>query len=244
MVKKKNSSGKKEFDDSFLVLLVALAIVITVGGFVLNLALLGAGSTLTGMATGTADVNFTLTGAVGVTLATDSINFGDGYYNSSCTQQYMSFHSGLNETGLYSPDNISILGAEPFCWINETRFLQGGNVSHNLTNSGTTIANLSVIGSFSGGDLFCGQGESCVGEADSKIEIMAMENEVGACDSNRADAYVTMGTQTANDTVTLCDQFDFSSDQNELYTAFNFTVPKGASSETKNYIVTYEVLAA
>lgn len=217
--------------ESLFVQLLVAAILISVGGIVLNLVLL---HPVTG-ATDSGEANFTQGGAAGITLVDTNVSFGTGYFNSTCTQDYSVLDS---ETPSVNPS------PSPNCWVNLSDYPLTPDY-HRLRNTGTTPArNLTVLGDKSASDFYCGMGVTCTTDpTTSRVEVKATNAESGSCATNLQSTYTTLSQDTSNVSVTLCRNFLFKDTKDELNTYYNLTVPSGTSAGLKSLTVTYEVTA-
>lgn len=209
--------------------LIVAAVLVAVGGVVLNLVLL---YPVTG-ATDSGEANFTQGGAAGITLVDANVSFGTGYFNSTCTQDYSVLDS---ETPSVDPNPA------PNCWVNLSGYPLTPDY-HRLRNTGTSPArNLTVLGDKSAGDFYCGVGVTCATDpTTSRVEVKATNAEAGSCTTSLQSTYTTLSQDTSNVSVTLCRNFLFKDTKDELNTYYNLTVPSGTPAGLKQLTVTYEV---
>lgn len=231
--------------DNLLVGLLVLAVVVSVGGVALNVALLESVKvplvTVTGRVTSTSTVNLTQDGSAGITLTDNAIAFGSGYYNTGCQTGRALLFSGY--VARNQADNTSY--GQPFCWINTTVLLTGNGSGdpHVLQNSGTTQLNISAIGSRSPIDLFCGIGSNCSNGINSSIAAASFDAELNSCAAGLLTTGAYIGNATLNFTVGLCRELNYEDQGDSINITYNLTVPSGVTTGAKTYTITYEGLA-
>lgn len=134
-------SNKKAYvSNKTIVILLSVAILLTLSGTILSVSKLldlnNGYEMLTGAATDTAtgQANVTITTTTSITNRVDSVNFGSGYVDSSCTECVMDSNGQHNQTG------ACCIG---FNNVSEGFFLENAgnvNLSVNYTCSGNCTA--------------------------------------------------------------------------------------------------------
>jgi hypothetical protein len=235
---------KKKIDHkTILVPLLVLAIVVSVGGIALNVALVKSVKVpvlaFTGKVTETGTVNLTGAGLAGLSVSDAAIAVGSGYVNSTCGGDVAILQSDSGEATV-SPF------AEPYCWINTTAFYGTANDFHTIENNGTLTVNVSAIGSTHAQDLFCGIGSTCLNSSLAEISLVsAQTNEPSSCDAGITPAAgEVIGNNANNFTVGLCDILHYGDNSDRIDIMVNMTVPVGMSSGAKTYTITYEAVAS
>jgi hypothetical protein len=227
-----------------LLVVVIMTIFITA---ILNLSLMGFFNVLflqiTGLNTGnqTGVVNFTQSGAAGIVLIDDAIDFGSGYYNTTCGTDYSILNSLLpfptGENGPY---------AAPRCWINTTNFLRNpANKTadyHLLQNNGSSVVNITVLGNKNAKDFICGIGGTCT-ENKVNVTILVEENETASCSAGLQSSFALFSNDTANLTIGLCNRLSYANEKDELKVFYVVTLPSDISPGVKELLVTYQATA-
>jgi hypothetical protein len=235
---------KKKIDHkTILVPLLVLAIVVSVGGIALNVALVKSVKVpvlaFTGKVTETGTVNLTGAGLAGLSISDAAIAVGSGYVNATCTGDVAILQSGIGDT-------VSDPHVEPFCWINTTAYFGTAADIHRIINNGTLVVNISAIGSTHAQDLFCGVGSSCLNSSLAQISLIADQvTEPSSCDAGITPAAgEVIGNNANNLTVGLCDLLHYGDNSDQIDISVNMTVPVGMSSGAKTYTITYQAVAA
>ena len=247
----------KQDSTKLLAGLLVLAVVVSVAGIALNLALIKTvsvpGVQVTGFSTSnqTGTVNFTQAGSAGILLTDDSVAFGGGYYNSTCTTDTSVFDS-------FNPEGDDGHYAEPGCWINTTgtegtfydTFMRApadtsGRDFHVLQNNGTTIVNVTVQADKNAEDFVCGIGGTCTGSS-ANVSVKAENNGTLACQTNdgnlQAD-YITLSTDALNSSISLCDRMEFDDAKDQINVYYKVKIPSDIGAGLKTMTVTYTAIA-
>lgn len=245
----------KQDSTKLLAGLLVLAVVVSVAGIALNLALIKTvsvpGVQITGFdAYETGTVNFTQAGSAGILLTDDAVAFGGGVYNSSCTTDTSILDS-------YAPEGTSTHYASPQCWINTTgtdgtyygTYMRSpANASgldyHILQNNGTTIVNVTVQPDKNAADFVCGIGGTCT-SALANVDVKAEDNEAASCQAGslQAAAYETLSTGSTNTSVGLCNRLEFDNSKDEIKVFYKVTIPSDIGAGLKTMTVTYTAVA-
>ena len=183
---------------------------------------------LTGEATSPGNITLTTAGTAGISLSDDTIAFGSGYYNSSCSLSY----AEINANG------------SSLCWINVTSFPRTGD-SHTLINTGTTVVNITVslVNISDAEQLFCGNSQACAYSNSSEILIQSVNAEANSC-SGLTNGFESIATNSSNQSIGACDILDFSDDSDSLSIYVALHLPRDASAGNKTLLIDYEASAS
>ncbi|MBU0460780.1 MAG: hypothetical protein KKH52_02500 [Nanoarchaeota archaeon] len=214
-----------------IVALLAVALVITVIGTVISVNKLsnlgGQYDQITGRVVDTGTTSITLAGTAAITMDDATVNFGSGYVTEG------------SNLALLDSNDTSI--ASWIGWTNTTAFTDYSMI---VSNSGTVplVLNISSETDAHAEAWLC-SGDSCT-STDANLEVKATNKETSACTSsgNLQSAYTNILTDSAKTTVTLCDEFDYDSDSDEIYVFFNATVPKDAQTGAHALTVTFTAI--
>ncbi|MBI2662607.1 hypothetical protein HYX11_04065 [Candidatus Woesearchaeota archaeon] len=220
--------------------LLAVAVVLTVYGTLINIDNLGKLSFsrlfLTGAATsGTGNASVTVQGTASMTMTYNSISFPTGYYNETCNPA-KNYSTLASDTGISS------------CWLNtsglwpDTWFVVG---NHTITNAGTTYLSINLTPSvLNGTELFCGSpGCPATRGAHSNVSVKSSSAELSSCSAGALSSFTYIVTSSTNQTVTICSMLDYADPSDTLAVYYTFTMPKDASQGTKLLNVTYTATA-
>ncbi len=230
--------------DSTLVLLLSLAIVFSVGGVVLNYALLSSVDvpvvSISGRVTdSTSTVTLIQAGSAGITLTDAAIAFGSGYYNASCTTGMSVLES--NRTYTTTSDD----GASPTCWRNTTTAPSAD--FHTIQNNGSVKVNVSASTATGSGEaLFCGAANGCPFTSVAAVALLSENGESNSCDAaaSLTSGYESLLTSSSTVIVGICDKLDFQDSSDEIQIFAKVTVPKDATAGAKSLTIVYEALTA
>jgi hypothetical protein len=246
----------KQDSTKLLAGLLVLAVVVSVAGIALNLALIKTvsvpGVQVTGFSTSnqTGTVNFTQAGSAGILLTDDSVAFGGGYFNSTCTEDVSVLDS-------YDPEGTDGHYADPGCWINTTgtdgayygTYMRSpANASgldyHVIQNNGTTIVNVTVQPDKNAVDFVCGIGGTCTPD-NAQVDVKAENKEAVSCQdgSLQAAAYEKLSDETLNNSVGLCNRLEFDDAKDEIKVFYKVTIPSDIGAGMKTMTVTYMAVA-
>ena len=213
--------AKNEVNHTLVVLLV-LAIVFSVGGVLLNYALIKSVKipvvTVTGKVTGTGTATLTDSGSAAITISDATVAFGSGYYegNGTCqgspVQDFATLDSNIsygngNTVGQPNPDS------SVYCWHNTTTFMSARD-PFSVVNGGSTLLNVSAIADQNGEDWLCGgsvQGSpgNCPFTNSAAAQLLSKtpggESLSCAGPANLTTGYETAVSPTANVTIGICD---------------------------------------
>lgn len=200
-----------EVSNKTLAALLAVAIVVSLGGTLLSLNKLGSNS-LTGAAEAQGTAIFNITTDITITLTNATVNFGEGVLNSS------------NSTCTLSTEDTSV----PDCWVNSTDYAPApfvirhdGNNNVNLTINSTGGAGFFIGGEgaaykFKGNETAIEGGDACAAAGtlqDSWTDVTALEQN-------------------------LCSSFYSENDKDEIQVDIQITIPDGVHGE-KSSTVTF-----
>jgi hypothetical protein len=242
--------GKKRSDNNnLLTSLLLLAIVVSVAGVALNVALIKSVDAplldVTGRVTNTGTVTLTGAGSAGLNIQDGVIAIGSGYVNytdSACQDQgYARFTtSAAVPVGANGPQGA------PQCWINTTGWLNSGGLdNHQLVNNGTLVLNLSVDADTHAQDLFCGIGNTCANSSLANLTLIPdTVQEPASCITGIAAADTSVASATTNMSATICQEWDFKDNADRIDIDWNLTIPAGVTSGAKTLTLTYTAVAA
>jgi hypothetical protein len=190
----------------------------------------GSGSWLTGKVTvaDTGTATTTLAGSAGVGLAVNSIDFGSGYYNASCTQGYAELDSWHHDSQ---------------CWINTTAFPTTAQ-AHKIRNTGGGIINVTGDSDKTDAEaFFCGSTGGCLATNIARVKYHSMDElgETGACNAGNLSGWnnvLTYDTEPSS-TFAVCSSLNFQDDKDEEAVVYMFHVPADATSGEKTITITY-----
>jgi hypothetical protein len=161
---------------------------------------------------------------VGITLDDDSIAFGSGYYNASCTSNLALINSNSSKD----------------CWINTTEFPV--NDMHLITNNGTVNVNVSSYVLLTDAEqAFCGSSQGCTLTDLARIAIISQDNEVGSCSG--LNAYGILANHNSNATQGVCNSLGTSDASDQVRTYIELFNPKDSSPGAKSITIVYEAMA-
>ncbi|MBI5797764.1 hypothetical protein HZA98_02575 [Candidatus Woesearchaeota archaeon] len=182
---------------------------------------------LTGHATGTGTVTLTQAGSAGMSLDDAIVSFGSGYYNSSCSLTYADVNSNMSRT----------------CWINTTSYFSSEDV-HLISNSGSTLLNLtlSLVNLTDAESFFCGSSQGCLYSNTSGILVQSLNSESSSC-SGLTSNFELLANETLNQSLGVCDAFDFVDASDTVKVYIDFHVPKDASSGNKTLFLNYQAVS-
>jgi hypothetical protein len=157
-------------------------------------------------------------------LDDDSIAFGSGYYNASCTSNFALINSNSSKD----------------CWINTTEFPV--NDRHLITNNGTVNVNVSSYVLLTDAEqAFCGSSQGCTLTDLARIAIISQDNEVGSCSG--LNAYGILANHNSNATQGVCNSLSTSDASDQIRTYIELFNPKDSSSGAKSITIVYEAMA-
>jgi len=233
---------------SVLVALLVLAIVVSVGGVALNVALLKSMSAPSGVLsiTGFESFNtsgsatFSQNGTATLGITDPSIQFADGFVNATCDRNYAILDSE-NTTTL--PDSRVNFAQNGVCWVNRSEAFRLTVDFHELTNNGTIPLNVTAQGSKSARDFICGTGATC-DEQRAIIMLKTINQEANSCSGQPIGQYLTMSTAQSNGTVRICDSFSYIDTSDLIRVFINLSVPHNALFGSRTLTIEYQGLAA
>jgi len=243
-----------------LVILLITAIVVSVAGILLNLALLQslqlpvAIGTITGFATETGTAQFQQNGSASILLSDPGIAIGAGFFNSNTTNTTCSSrgYSVLESNDSANPDprlspNANLLVTSS-CWFNQSAFLPSfpNPDFHRLQNNGTVVLNLTAQGDKNARDFICGIGATC-NSSFAQVQLLSKDKggEAGSCSVGLTGGYENLSSGTStNATIGLCDMLSFDDQIDELEVTVNISVPSNAPNGNKTLTITYTAIAA
>jgi len=250
----------KEGASNTLVILLIVAIVVSVGGVLLNLALLRslqlpAGiASITGFAAESGTAQFQQNGTASVLITDSGIVFGAGFFNSNTTNSTCSSrgYSVLDSQDSNNGDprlspNVQGATITSSCWVNHTVFLPAfpNNDFHRLQNNGTAVLNITAQGNRNARDFICGIGSACnTSLANIQLLSRSKTGEEGAC-SGATGSYKNLSSgASGNNTIGLCDILAFDDQTDELDIFVNISVPHNTLTGNKTLTITYTAIAA
>ncbi len=195
---------------------------------------------LTGKVTGSGTITLTQAGTAGVTLDTNAVAFGSGYFNASGSCGVLSYSSlDSNNSALR---NYNDLGAPPICWINTTSFLGGVNRSgFVLVNNGSVGVNVSAIADKDGEDWLCAG--NCPLTNVAALSLLSNNTESSSCATGLTTGFESMVEASTNVTVGLCDNLDFADSSDSMVVYVNASIPKDTISGAKTLTIIFQALA-
>lgn len=208
----------EEISNRGLAVLLILAIVISIGGTLISLNVIGTG--ITGYAisqSGTAMLN--IEGLVQITLTDGSINFGTCDLSSSLVLTYDS----------NSTQNQSLEDPTSQC-----TFPDGVPDVFTLENSGNENVNLTINSDTSAADFINAPGSSLKTFAFAGMERITT-GENGCVEGLRTS--FTNFTEASTEYL-LCNNFTTAADSDEIDIAFRVTLPPDAASGQRTAIIT------
>ncbi len=162
---------------------------------------------------------------VGITLDDNTIAFGSGYYNASCTDNYALMNSNISNN----------------CWINTTAF--PNNDVHLITNNGTVNVNVTAYALVTDAEeTFCGSSQGCTLTALARIAIISQNNETGSCTG--LDDYGILATHNSNSTRAVCNSLSSSDSTDQVRTFIELYFPKDSTAGAKSITIVYEAITA
>ena len=220
-----------EVSNRTLLGLLLLAIVVSVvGTFVsvgrissLRIPLLS----VTGLVTGTGTSNVTIASTVGMTVVDNLVDFGNGYYDITCT----SGQALLNGTLMNST-----------CWVNTTATASNNwNPNHVIENTGTANfeLNASTSNPSSAEAWLCPNG-NCPASTSAAFFLYASNNESNSCAGTLFAPQLLNDTATMNGNNTrLCSSVNGQDNQDSINISSQVIVPKDVNPGGKVLTVTY-----
>ncbi|MBI4981004.1 hypothetical protein HZC30_05620 [Candidatus Woesearchaeota archaeon] len=236
----------EDVSNKTIVALLAIALVVTVVGTIVSVSKLGdmggKYAVLSGAAvtdTGTTTLN--LAGSVSIQMVDNAINFGNGYYNASCTGGYSDLNTTVTSISTGTPGTKSGTMTS-YCWINTTAF--GTYDAHHILNNGTTTFSLNISTTTTDAEAFlCGGSGSCPSSAARvKTQFYSTEGGLATCSSGVNNSLVDFLTYDgAGDfpVYQLCGVYNFGDDRDESVVDYKLIVPFDAPSGAKTLTTTY-----
>jgi len=158
-------------------------------------------------------VNFTISGALSITLPNSIVDFGTGYVTPGNTYAILDSNSTL-PTGWTSTAN----GVDD--WPSNTDYIvveNNGNVNANVTIKAEKTAN------------------DFIGGTNPAQWYAAMNNEDSSCTSNLQSDYADLTTSETN----LCENLGYADSADTLNVMFKLRVPSDASPAAKSNTITF-----
>ncbi len=172
---------------------------------------------LTGKATDTGTASVEITGAAGITLTDETIDFGAGY--------------------VWANASLAILDSSDSSVVNGS--WTGVTDAMTITNSGTRPINVTVVMDSADAEAFlCGTGD-CPNTATAKVEVKAADNESNSCLSDLQDTYATLADASGKNTVILCSNLAYADSNDAIDMSMRLTIPYDAASGAKQETLTF-----
>ena len=234
-----------EISNKTIVALLAVALVITIVGTGISISKLNglnsysalSGAAISGAGTTSVQVN----AVASINLFNTSLNFGTGYYNSSCTSDYSEVFSN---------------GTAHRCWVNAT----GGSAFYNtsgstslssnqivvIENNGTAVLNVSLDTNYSNAEEFLCAGASCASTTTAAVSFYGQQNDSSSCDTVGGTFYTnpfTILDYTSETKKDLCTKLNWQDSQDSINVSWAFIIPNDAGSGTKQIEITYTGVA-
>ena|SRR3989338_165454 len=234
-----------DISNKTIVALLAVALVITIVGTGISISKLNglssysalSGAAVSGVGTTSVQVN----AVASINLFNTSLNFGTGYYNSSCT-------TGTSE--------VMSNGTAHRCWVNATGGYGFLNPIANdsttpqrivvLENNGTSVLNISLDTNYTTAEAFLCAGASCGSTTSAAVTFYGQQNDSSSCDTVGGTFTTTpfsildSASETKKD---LCTKLNWQDNQDSINVSWSFIIPYDAGSGTKQMEVTYTGVA-
>jgi len=183
---------------------------------------------VSGRATAGGTVSLFSNGSAGITVVDDTIDFGRGYHDGRCTDDFSTLNS-----------NISRL-----CWVNLSAYPTTEDV-HILANSGTAVINVTVSVSnlTDAEELYCGSAQACNASNSGRVSISSVDNETGSCAAGTTSGFETLASTTSNFTIGLCDSLAYQDTTDTIKMYVELRVPRDAHPGNKTLILNYQAVA-
>jgi len=230
-----------EVSNRTLAVLLVVAVVVSLGGTLISLERLSridvpVFSGITGFASSTGNITFTVSELVEINLSTLDINFGSGNYDSVAAQgadKYCQLATFKWEDGP-GPTPTTFDQVGPNC----TGFTAPGGFSNqgiNITNTGNVNVTLNMSCNHNAQTLIGGGGSASI--ADALQFNLSDETEEGSCAT--ADGIVDGGflncATNLSEPLTgalLCGNFGSQGSNNQLDMQWRFLIPSDAHTDT------------
>ena len=215
--------------DKTLTVLLVLAIISSIGATIITLINiedlreigLGGIRGLTGKATDTGTASVEITGAAGITLTDETIDFGAGY--------------------VWANASLAILDSSDSSVVNGS--WTGVTDAMTITNSGTQAINVTVSMASADAEVFlCGTGD-CPNTATAKVEVKAADNEANSCITGLQSTYTDLGTASTKITVLLCSNLAYADSNDAIDMNVRIKIPYDADSGAKQETLTFTGMA-
>lgn len=246
----------EDVSNKTIVVLLAIALIVTVVGTIISVSKLGdlggkykTIGVLSGALTDTGTTNLSVAGTISIKISDANLDFGSGYYNTTCTSGFSTLVTNGTSVaaGVKQGQNISYV-----CWVNSSGlpFNNTAYDAHHIENNGTTLFNLTFdVSTGCGGPctsaetFLCEATDGCSSlSAQVKTKFSIQENGFNTCTGGANMSSVTvLSHDGANDNPVydLCTTVEFADSNDELLVDFNLTLPSDAPSGPKTLTVTY-----
>ncbi|MBD3313204.1 hypothetical protein GF345_02060 [Candidatus Woesearchaeota archaeon] len=219
-----------EISNKTLAVLLVLTLVVSLGGTMISLSRLSSITSITGLATETANVSVYVDTEAAINFTTNATNFGSGYVHPDCT--FCNMYTKTNQHANFTDTDCCV----------GTPGLHDPATPLVLENSGNV--NVSVTFDFSD-NATDGDNGGLLGGTDPLFQIYVYESEEYAC-VNATGLPGTGINSTWNNTFAtvptgdelVCNIFQPEQDQDELNISINITVPEDSKKGSLYSILT------
>lgn len=240
-----------DISNKTIVVLLAIALIITVAGTVVSVTKLSGLQTkytlLSGAATtGTGTSSITVQGYASIAINDATVTFPTGYYNASCTYGYARLNT--NSTNASSGEN--------FCWLNGSNIepwngslVMSANMTpdyHRIENNGSTVINVTLETNETNASRYlCGAGRcaSSTNGGNASVTITVYQEESGSCGSGLLAGNTTILSNSSETNVTICQDLNYENSADALNMTYMYSIPKDVDQGVKSLTITFTATA-